>query len=142
MIPRWMLRLALLTVAVGLVLFASTGHCAEVAPDVARELGALRAEVGGLREQVGRLVQAQERDLARRPAYEADVHQAREAVLLELRATRADHDTRISSLETARWYLLGVLAVLGVLGRALWQGRRLEVRHDAQAPPPAARPPS
>jgi hypothetical protein len=137
-----MLRLALVTVAVGLALFASTGHCAEMAPDVARELGALRAEVKGLGDQVTRLVQAQERDHARRPAYEADVHQAREAVLSELRSTRADHDTRISSLETARWYLLGVLAVLGVLGRALWQGRRLEVRHEAQAQAPPAKPPA
>lgn len=139
MIPRWLAYMAGFVVVLGILLFATTGHCVEPSGDaaIAAQIGGLRAEVQGLREQVTRLVTAQERDRERRPAFEADVMSVREAVLSEMRATRADHDARITNLEAARWYVLGaMLVVLAVFG-AIWQGWRLDVRrkHENQPPP-------
>lgn len=141
MLPRWLLRLAALVVLLGLVLYATAGQCAEPQGDaaVAAQLGALRAEVVQLRDQMSRLVQAQERALERRPAYEADVRAAGEAWMRELQTTRTEqerHGARLTALEEARWYLLGVAVVLLAVGGALWKNYRLEVRREHEPRPP------
>jgi hypothetical protein len=130
--PKWLMRLALLFVLLGIVLLANTGRCAEVSQDtaVAAQLGGLRAEVQGLREQVGRLVQAQVAALERRPIYETDLAQLRENMMREVSPIRAEqdkHHLRLTTLEEGRWYIIGAMAIILGLGGAIWRGMKLNL---------------
>lgn len=131
-------------VLLGLVLASGVAHCQPVDTRVVSELAEVRAEVRGLRDSVSRLVAAAERAADRQPVYRTDLDPLRaeaRAQVTEARAEiRAQH-LRLVSLEEARWYLLGALAlgavVLGLLARDV----RLQLRlagGRAEAPSPKA----